>query len=59
VQVPSPGAQQFAHGPFAVDARAARPTPTHVLFEGVPIGGRDLAVDVWSDERVDRGAIRH
>jgi hypothetical protein len=59
VQRGSAGGDDGVRRLLASDARTAWRARAHVLFDNVPIAGGNLTVDVWRDERFDRGAIRH
>ncbi|HKX59017.1 MAG TPA: hypothetical protein VJN00_06590, partial [Steroidobacteraceae bacterium] len=57
LQLRLPRAHEVAHGTLRADPRPARRTDRRVLIDGGGLGGRQLAVDVWRDERVDGRAV--
>lgn len=52
-------AQEISNSLFSTDARGTWRARTHMLFHALAIRWRQLAVDVWRDERVERPALRH
>ena len=50
---------QLAHRLFRGDPRPAWRTPREMLIDEGAIGGRQLAVDIRGDQRLDRGTTRH
>jgi hypothetical protein len=50
---------QFVNGAFGSDTRVAGRTRAQVFVNRDAVAGRQLAVYVWRDERIDGFTIKH
>jgi hypothetical protein len=51
--------ERVADGALAPHARAAGGAGEHVRLDEAPVADGDVAVDIGSDQRVNRSAVRH